>query len=107
MSASATIVTQIARDALLVSNAAVKSASDGSNYVEVLTDGATTPTQVTVTTGLSSSTQTQILSGLSEGDKVVTSTSDSSDDTSSSGQGGFMMPGTAGRAGAGMGGPPQ
>ena len=107
MSASATIVTEIARDALLVSNAAVKTADDGSSYVEVLADGATTPTQVTVTTGLASSTQTQILSGLAEGDTVVTSTSDSNDDSSdssSSDRGGIMMPGSGA---GGMGGPPQ
>ncbi len=103
MSSSATIVTAIAKDTLLVSNAAVKSNSDGSSYVLVLEDGATTPTEVTVETGLSSSTQTQIVSGLSEGQTVVTQTTSSSSSSSSgsSSGGGFMMPG----AGGGPGGP--
>lgn len=100
MSAAATIVTEIAQDALLVPNGAVKSNADGTYYVEVLADGETTPTQVTVETGLANATQTQILSGLSEGDMVVTTTTSSdasSEDDSDSGPeagfgGGGMMP---------------
>lgn len=109
MSAAATIVTEIAKDALLVPNGAVKSNTDGTYYVEVLADGETTPTQATVETGLANATQTQILSGLSEGDMVVTTTtsSDSTTDDSTSddsesqmgpGASGMMMP---------MGGGPQ
>ncbi|MHB8705556.1 MAG: efflux RND transporter periplasmic adaptor subunit [Coriobacteriia bacterium] len=97
MSAAATIVTDIAKDALIVSNSAVKTADDGTYYVQVMKAGATTPTDVTVETGLASSTQTQVLSGLSEGDSVVTQTVDSTDDSSSSTQGGGMMvPGMGG-----------
>lgn len=83
MSAAATIVTDIAQGALLVPNGAVKSASDGTYYVEVMQDGATEPTQVAVETGLANATETQILSGLSEGDLVVTTTT--TDDGSSEG----------------------
>lgn len=97
MSAAATIVTDIARDAVLVSNAAVKSDSDGTSYVLVLEQGATEPTKVTVEVGLSSSTQTQILSGIDEGATVVTQSSSSSSDSDSSSQGGgFMVPGMGG-----------
>jgi len=104
MSSAATIVTAIAKDAILVSNAAVKSNTDGTSYVLVMENGATTPTQVTVETGLSSSTQTQIISGLTEGQTVVTQTSTASSsgsDSDTESGGGFMMPG----AGGGPGGP--
>ena len=105
MSSAATIVTAIAKDALLVSNAAVKSNTDGSSYVLVMEDGATTPTQVTVETGLSSSTQTQIISGVEVGQTVVTQTTTSSDSGSDSGsdssqRSGIMMPGLGGGPGA-------
>ncbi|MHB9002637.1 MAG: efflux RND transporter periplasmic adaptor subunit [Coriobacteriia bacterium] len=97
MSAAATIVTSVARDALLVPNAAVKSADDGSYYVEVLDASGATTRQVTVETGLASATQTQILSGLAEGDRVITSASSSSDDAETETQGGgIMMPGMGG-----------
>lgn len=96
MSAAATIVTEVARDALLVPNAAVKSTTDGSSYVEVLDEGADEPRRVTVGVGLASPTQTQIVSGLSEGDAVVTVTTDGSDSGSGAPGGGFMLPGMGG-----------
>ncbi len=96
MSAAASIVTLIARDALLVPNAAVKDNTDGTSYVEVLRDDATGPVKVTVETGISSSTQTQITSGLKEGDKVVTQTIDAADTGTSGSGGGGMFPGTGG-----------
>ncbi|MBN2247990.1 MAG: efflux RND transporter periplasmic adaptor subunit [Coriobacteriia bacterium] len=94
MSAAATVVTEVARDTLIVSNSAVQSDGDGGYYVQVLDSGSTEPRRVTVETGLASSTQTQVLSGLSEGDTVVTQTLDSTDDTSSGS--GLMMPGMGG-----------
>jgi multidrug efflux pump subunit AcrA (membrane-fusion protein) len=108
MSAAATIVTQIAKDALLVPNGAVKTDSDGSYYVEVLREGATTPEQVAVEVGLSNATQTQIVSGLTQGDPVVTTTSTSSDSSSEDGEDsrGFEGPG-GGMMVPGMGGGPQ
>lgn len=93
MSSSATIVTEIVKDALLVPNGAVKSDGDGGYYVQVL-DAEGNPQKVTVETGLASSTQTQILSGISEGDKVVTASSTTSGSTDTGGAGGsFMMMG--------------
>jgi multidrug efflux pump subunit AcrA (membrane-fusion protein) len=79
MSAAATIVTDIAKNTLIVSNGAVSSDGDGGYYVLVMDEGATEPRQVVIETGLASATQTQILSGLAEGDVVVTQTVDSSD----------------------------
>ena len=101
MSAGATIVTEIAKDALVVPNSAVRSADDGSSYVLVMADGATEPQQVTVTAGLSSSTQTQILSGIEAGTVVVVQTVDSSDtSTQQMGPGGGMGIGTFEMGGA-------
>lgn len=100
MSASAKITTDVARDALMVPNAAVKTASDGTSYVLVMRSGAAQPERVTVTTGLVSDSYTQILSGLQEGATVVTQTIDGSSTSSSSTQnertGGFVMPGMGG-----------
>lgn len=113
MSATVTIVTDVARDVLLVSNSAVKTADDGTSYVQVLAQGAATPRDVTVTTGLSSSTQTEIESGLNAGDLVVTqtstATSDSGSDSSDSGSesnqsGGIMMMGAGAPPTGGPGG---
>lgn len=110
MSASATIVTEVAQNVLAISNSAVQSDGSGGYYVELLTDGAETPTQVAVETGLASDTQTEILSGISEGDVVVTQTIDSADGSSSGGAtqergfggGGMMISGPSG--GGPMGG---
>lgn len=92
MSVSATIVTAVARDVLLVPNAAVKSDDSGS-YVQVLDATTRQPTRVDVEVGLAGDTQTQIVSGLSEGDEVVTATNDSSDTETQTGArpGGGMM----------------
>ena len=106
MTVAATIVTDVARDALLVSNSAVKTDTNDASYVLVLNPGGTTTKQVTVEPGLSNDTQTQIVSGLAEGQEVVTATSDASagsGSNSDSGGGGFgaMMgggpPGMGGR----------
>ena len=96
MSASATIVTEVAKDALLVPNAAVKTSGTDGSYVEVLDPGATEPRSATVETGLANATQTQILSGISEGDAVVTLTSDSGSDSTGTQGGGLMIPGMGG-----------
>jgi multidrug efflux pump subunit AcrA (membrane-fusion protein) len=97
MSAAATIVTDVAKDALLVSNAAVKSDGEGGYYVQVLAEGAETPSNVTVETGLASATQTQILSGIAEGTIVVTQTVDGAKgDTQTQPGGGLMVPGMGG-----------
>lgn len=99
MSAAATIVTDVAKGALIVSNSAVQSDGNGGYYVLVMDAGATEPRQVAIETGLASATQTQILSGIAEGDTVVTQTVDSTDDDASTGVGsggGMMVPGMGG-----------
>ena len=70
MSVSATIITDVKQDVLLVPNAAVK--SNDEQYVEVLENDI--PRNQTVETGLSNDTMTEIKSGLKEGDNVVTQT---------------------------------
>ncbi len=113
MSASATVVTLVERDVLLVPNAAVKTATDGTYYVQVLGTGATSPTDVTVTTGAASATQTVIESGIDEGAQVVTKTStttsesedEESDDSGTRQSGtGIMMMGAGGPPAGGPGG---
>jgi len=97
MSAAATIVTDVAKDTLIVSNAAVKSDGEGGYYVQVLDEGSETPRSVAVETGLASAIQTQILSGIEDGTTVVTQTVDDSEsDTQTQPGGGMMIPGMGG-----------
>lgn len=103
MSVSASIITDVKQNILIVPSSAVK-AQGGTTYVEVL-NGAT-PEQRNVTTGVSNSTDTEILSGLSEGDKVVTQTinasaisSTSTSSTNRTGGGGLRIPGLGGGGG--------
>ena len=84
MTASVEITTSKTDNVLLVSNAAIK--GSGSNkYVLVMKTGATSPSQVKVTTGTRGSSQTVIASGLTAGQKIITQaiTTDSSGETSS------------------------
>jgi len=90
MSVSASIITDVKQNVLLVPNAAVKSQGNN-NYVEILNSttsssqllagiaatgisSKTSPKQQTIETGLSNDTYTEIVSGLNEGDQVVTQT---------------------------------
>lgn len=108
MSVSATIITEAKTDVLTVPNAAAKSSSDGSYYVEMLdnisadqankTSGITSltpPRQVPVQVGLSNDSLTEITSGLKEGDHVVTQNTTAAavktTTTSQNSRGGFMM----------------
>ena len=70
MTCTANIITAVATDVLAVPNAAVKTATDGSSYVQVLKNN--TPTDVTVEVGLATSSYTQITSGLTAGQEVIT-----------------------------------
>ncbi|MCX6763453.1 MAG: efflux RND transporter periplasmic adaptor subunit [Candidatus Moranbacteria bacterium] len=72
MSVSASIITNVKQDVLLVPSSAVKTQGN-SSYVEVLNSG-TTPAQKTVEVGASNTTDTEITSGINVGDKVVTQT---------------------------------
>ena len=86
MSVSASIITKIATDVVVVPNNALKT-KNGNSYVEVFdvapapaTDGlqgvpsAVTPRQVSVEIGISDDTNTEIISGLKEGDNIVIKT---------------------------------
>lgn len=102
MSVSASIITDIKQDAIIVPNSAVKSGDKDDYYVEVVSNGVTE--RKTVTIGLENNSKTEIKSGIKEGDTVViqtifsaskTSTSSSSSSSSKSSRGGNpgMMPG--------------
>lgn len=86
MSVSATIITDMAQDVLIVPNSALK-VKNGVNYVEIFssplpsdTTGAqgslsiNPPTQINVEIGLVDDSNTEITSGLKEGDIIVTKT---------------------------------
>ena len=105
MSSTANIVTAVARNVLLVPNAAIKTGDQGS-YVQVMESGAAAPKNVYVTTGLAGDSETVVESGISTGTLVVTKTttadsssSSSSSSTGRSGEGGFMMMGSGPPAG--------
>ncbi len=112
MSVSASIVTDVKSDVLLVPNSAVK--SSGNNYyvqvVDVKTNssstaaGEVTPRQVIVQTGLSNDTVTEITNGLKEGDEVVTQTvTQTASQNQSQQSSGIRIPGiTTGGGGGGV-----
>lgn len=82
MSVSASIITDVLQNALLVPASAVKSENGGGNYVEVLENGL--PVQKTVEIGALDDTSTEIKSGLSEGDDVIMQTISSSESSGAS-----------------------
>ncbi len=84
MSVTADIITNVAQDVVVIPNSAVKTASDGSSYVQIFdasvsgpvtaTQTFTTallPKQIPVQVGLSDGTSTEITSGLKEGDVII------------------------------------
>lgn len=83
MSVSATIITDVKQDVLIVPGSAVKTQNNVS-YVEIFDQpvqingqgitSAVPPHQVPVQAGLSNDTETEIISGLKEGDQIVTRT---------------------------------
>ena len=83
MSVSATIITGIKQNIVIVPNSAVKS-QNGQSYAQILEDGQKIPRQVSVEVGISNNTDTEIISGLNAGDKVVTQTISSSAATATS-----------------------
>lgn len=94
MSVSASIITDVKQDVVIVPSSAVKSQGNAS-YMEVLVGN--TAQHKTVTAGISNDTETEIINGISVGDSVITQTIDSSSTstttssskTSSSKTGGF------------------
>jgi multidrug efflux pump subunit AcrA (membrane-fusion protein) len=102
MTASASIITQVDENVLLVPNSAIKTDTSGGTYVQVLDTPGGTPRNVTVQTGPAGDTQTEITSGLTGNENVVTQTITSgSSTTRAGGAGGF---GGAGGARGGFGG---
>jgi len=103
MSVSASIITDVKQDAIIVPNSAVKSGDNNDYYVEVVSNGVVE--RKTVTIGLENNSKTEIKSGIKEGDAVViqtivsasetltSSSSSSSSKSSSKGGGPGMMPG--------------
>jgi len=71
MSVSASIITDVKQDVIIVSSSAVKTQS-GNSYVQILVNGA--PQNKTVKVGSSNNTETEIVSGINLGEDVVTQT---------------------------------
>ncbi len=71
MSVSASVITEVKQDILLVPNSAVKTQGN-STYVEILENGV--PSKLNIQTGLSNDTSTEIISGLTGGQEVITQT---------------------------------
>lgn len=101
MSVSASIITGVKQDVIIVPNSAVKT-QGSANYVDVLNSGST-PTQVDVQVGAVNNTDSEITSGINVGDKVVTRTitpGTATTSTSTSGGGGAArIPGISGGGG--------
>ncbi len=86
MSVNVSIVTDVRTDILVVPASAVKTATDGSSYLEVFSElpagatvsqtfvSATAPQAQNVTVGVSNDTDTEVATGISEGAYVVTRT---------------------------------
>ncbi|MCR4277231.1 MAG: efflux RND transporter periplasmic adaptor subunit [Candidatus Roizmanbacteria bacterium] len=79
MGVSANIITNTKDDVLLISSSAIKTNSDGANYVQIMKNGK--PIDQIIKIGLASDSQTEIISGLSEGDTVITSTTQTTSTT--------------------------
>jgi len=106
MSVSASIITDVKQDVLMIANSAIKSLGD-IYYVETLEDAPETaasagvisnssPKQQVVEIGLANDSYTEIVNGLNEGDKIITRTisNSSASKSSSSGTSLLQMGGT-------------
>ncbi len=71
MTVSASIITDVKQNVLIIPNSSVKSQS-GESYVEVLNNEKDSLEKKVVEIGLSNDTNTEIISGLSEGEIIVT-----------------------------------
>ncbi len=94
MSVSATIITGVKENIIIVPNSAVKSQGE-KYYVEILNNQNQTPQQKTVEIGAANNTDTEIASGVSVGDKVVIQTINPNATATSAG-GGLRLPGMGG-----------
>jgi len=100
MSVSASIITDVKQDVLIVPSSAVKNDGNG-DYVEVLENGS--PLRKAVKIGVANDTSTEIISGINVGENVITQTISSSNSSSSSksssksgSSGGLRLPGLGG-----------
>jgi RND family efflux transporter MFP subunit len=100
MSVSASIITDVKQNVLIVPASAVKNDGSG-DYVEVLSESVSEKKNVQA--GISNSTETEIISGINIGDKVVTQTinsgttsSTSTSNTNRTGGSGLRIPGLGG-----------
>ncbi len=105
MSVSASIITAVKQDAIIIQSGALKT-QNGVNTVEILR--GQTPQEVNVEVGISNNTETEITSGVSEGDKIVTKTINGNSNSSNTnkntnsasrpggGGGGLHLPGFGG-----------
>lgn len=112
MSVSASIITDVKSDVLLVPNSAVKS-SGNSSYVQIFDASSTysaassgqgvvsaiPPRQVSVGVGASNDSMTEITSGLNEGDMIVSQTITGSAQTQAQSSATFRIPGITGGGG--------
>lgn len=73
MSVTANILTYFKDSVVMVPNAAVQSATDGTTSVRILKNKQIET--VTVETGINNDTQTEIVTGIAAGDEVVTAVS--------------------------------
>ena len=96
MGVDAKIITDVKDTVILVPNAAVKT-TNGQKTVTVLKNGVATPLEVT--TGSANDSETEITSGISEGDVVVTATTNSGTTSKSSATSPFSSFGGAVRMG--------
>jgi len=97
MGAQAVIITRSKTDTLMVPSSSIQT-MDGSSFVRILTKNRQVDRNA-VETGISSDTQTEILSGLSEGDVVVTSTTNGTTTQKTNGQTGSIFGGGGFRMG--------
>jgi HlyD family secretion protein len=118
MTVTATIITSLKDNTIVVSSSAIKT-NNGVKTVQVVdpntinqSDPKIKPSiqTVTVTTGISNDTQTEVLTGLNDGDTVITGIVQSGGTTSSSSSsslinlGGGAATGRTGGAAGGFGG---
>ncbi len=96
MSVTASIITEVKQDILIVPNGALKQSGEF-NLVEIMENGK--PKQIEVLTGLANDTETEIKSGLSENQEIITQTINNADGNTNknrSSTSGFRMPGMGG-----------
>jgi len=98
MGAQAVIITNSKSDVLMVPSQSIKSNTDGSSYVQLLTKNGQVE-QNAVEVGISSDSQTEIVSGLSEGDTVITSSSNGTSSAKTTTQSGSIFGGGGFRMG--------